>query len=59
MRRSGRRPSIPQELIDRGVKEYLTTEKTAREVAEEVGLNHATLLYHVNKYRKEHGETWQ
>lgn len=58
MRQRGRTTSIPKEMIENAVKEYLESDKTAKEIAESIGLTDATLHYHVKKYKErteEHG----
>ncbi len=51
MKRSGRDSKYPQELIDRAVKEYVSSNKSAKEVGAEYGMSSATLLYHYHKWK--------
>lgn len=52
MRKQGRKSELPQETINKMVEEYLTTDKTAQEVAEKYGVSAGVLLYHNRKQKK-------
>ncbi len=53
MKAKGRPLSITKEAIENAIQEYLTTDKSAKEVAATLGVTQATFLYHYHKQRKE------
>ena len=52
MKRKGRNLKYNKEILDKAVEEYINSDKSAREVAEEFNLTASVVLYHYNK-RKE------
>lgn len=52
MKRKGRDLKYNEEVLSRAVEEYINSDKSAREVAEEFNLTANVVLYHYNK-RKE------
>lgn len=52
MKKKGRNLKYNKEILDRAVEEYINSDKSANEVAEEFNLTANVVLYHYNK-RKE------
>ena len=52
MKKKGRNLKYNKEVLDRAVEEYINSDKSANEVAEEFNLTANVVLYHYNK-RKE------
>lgn len=52
MKKSGNRSKYPKELLEKIIEEYLTTDKTAKEVGEEFGVPEHVVRYHATKERR-------
>lgn len=53
MRKSGRTSKYPKELLEKVVKEYLTTDKSAKEIEKEFNVPEHVIRYHAKKERTE------
>lgn len=53
MKKSGRNTKYPKEEIEKAVREYLTTNKGAKEVEEEFQIPAPVIRYHSYKMREE------
>lgn len=58
MRRTGRKTKYDEQQIAKAVEMYLTTDKSAEEVAQEVGLPKYVVQYHSRVARKGMMEKW-
>lgn len=53
MKKQGRNTKYPKEEIEKAAREYLTTNKGAREIEEECQIPAQVIRYHANKMKEE------
>ena len=56
MKKSGRISKYPKELLEKVAKEYLTTDKGAKELEEEFNIPEYVIRYHAKKGAKKQNE---